>query len=180
MKTTYLINSYLPDGSTELVQTTSERWREIIKANKTLPKARQRYFYVDIIRDSNPYDCIIMEVDASRLKEWNNESRAVRRNWSEKKRYSHISLDLLLEECDNCIVCSRSFEEDCVGSVIISELRKALAGWNTWGPAVLDMYISGQKKAVANYLIEEYGLNESAAYRQRKAFEIFSKKFLLG
>lgn len=85
MKTTYLINSYLPDGSTKLVQTTSERWREIIEANKTLPTAKQRYFYVDIIRDSNPYDCIIMKVDVIRFKEWNNESRAVRRNRSEKK-----------------------------------------------------------------------------------------------
>lgn len=179
MKTTYLINSYLPDGSTELVQTTSEHWREIIKANKTLSKAKQRYFYVDIIRDSNPYDCIIMEVDAIRFKEWNNECRAVRRNWSEKKRYSHISLDLLLEECDNCIVSSRSFEEDCVGSVIISELRKALSDWKPWGSTVLDMYLNGQKKEVFKYLIQEYGEPRSTAFRHKDDFEEFVKKFLL-
>lgn len=179
MKTTYLINSNLPDGSTELVQTTSEHWHKIVEENKILPKEKRRYFYADIIADSHPFDCIVMEVSADLFNMWSNENRNSRRYFSEKTRYSHVSLELLLEECDSCIVSSCSFEEDFVGSVIIEEFRKKLSGWKPWGPAVLNMYLSGQKKAVANYLIEQYGLNESAAYRQRKAFEIFSKNFLL-
>ena len=179
MKTTYLINSYLPDGSTELIQTTSEHWHRIVEEKKNLPKEKRRYFYADIIADSQPFDCIVMEVSADLFNMWSNENRNSRRNLSEKTRYSHVSLELFLEEYDSCIVSSCSFEEDLVGSVIIEELRKKLARWNPWGPAVLNMYLSGQKKAVAHYLVEKYGLNESAAYRQRKAFENFTKKFLL-
>lgn len=67
-----------------------------------------------------------------------------------------------------------SWNFEWILQILIEEFRKKLSGWKPWGPAVLNMYLSGQKKAVANYLIEQYGLNESAAYRQRKAFEIFS------
>lgn len=179
MKMTYLINSYLPDGSTELVETTREHWRKIIKENNTLPQEKQRFFYVDVIRDSSEYDCIIMEVDITRFKKWNNENRTVRRNWLEKKRYSHISLDTLFEQRDSCIISSQSIEEECIGTVIIDELRKALACWHPWGPAVLDMYLAGQKKDAFKYLMQKYGESRSSAFRHKKDFEEFLKKFLL-
>lgn len=179
MKTTYLINSYLPDGSTELVQTTAEHWHKIVEENKKLPKEKRRYFYADIIADSYPFDCIVMEVSADLFNMWSNENRNSRRNCSEKTRYSHISLELLMEEYDSCIMSSCSFEEDFVGSVIIEELRKKLSGWKPWGIAVLDMYLSGQKASVAQFLTTKYGLPQSTAYRKREEFENFAKIFLL-
>lgn len=74
---------------------------------------------------------------------------------------------------------SCSFEEDFVGSVIIEELRKKLSGWKPWGIAVLDMYLSGQKASVAQFLTTKYGLPQSTAYRKREEFEKFAKNFLL-
>ena len=62
MKTTYLINSIQPDGSTALVETSAEHWREITENNKLLSKSDRRYFITDIISESGAFDCMIMEV----------------------------------------------------------------------------------------------------------------------
>ena len=51
MKTTHLVNVVQPDGTTAMVETTAEHWREITKKNKRLPKADRRYYIDDIIRE---------------------------------------------------------------------------------------------------------------------------------
>lgn len=179
MKTTYLINSYLPDGSTELVQTTSEHWHKIVEENKKLPKEKRRYFYADMITDSNPYDCIVMEVSYELFQKWSNEDRTARRNRAEKKKYIHVSWEALLESCTEYLVVPNSIEDAMLSSVTIDELRAALTAWQPWAVDILNLYLAGEGKKVVKHLAGKYKIGESTARRYKHDFKFFTKKFPL-
>ena len=179
-KTTYLINSIQYDGSTVLIETTSENWHQIVEQNKGKPQSERRYFFADIINEGLGFDCIVMEVSKEQFDEWSNQSRTTRRSRTERKKYQHIPLEVLINDSYLCTALSSDFESLMLSTVIISELREKLSSWKPWGTDLLDMYISGEKLHSAKMLMERYGVNRRTAFRYKKSFEEFTRKFLLG
>lgn len=116
MKTTYLINSIQPDGSTALVETTAEHWHEITENNKLLPKDERRYFITDIISESGNLDRMIIEASYKEYLRWMVERSPTIRNNSLKKQYTHLSLDA---EIANDAIDPRVFEEDVMSRVCL-------------------------------------------------------------
>ena len=179
MKMTYLINSYLPDGSTELVETSCKHWHEIINENKNVSRDKRRYFYADVIVENSHYDCIVMEVSATIFHQWSNETRAARRNMVEKKKYSHIPQEILTEYGDDCMLISDTMEMSIISAETIAALKTHLAAWRPWATAVLNLFLEGNSKQVGPYLVHKYGIGESTARRYKQQFKNFVKKYLL-
>ena len=144
MKITYLVNERQADSSLVLVETTSAHWHRIVAANKTAPANERRYFYADILSDNYNLDCIVMEVSKEQHAAWNSERRSARRNRDAAKAYTVLSLEELVESHSAALPSVECQEEALISSVVIGELRKALAAWNIWGTEVLEMYLSGK------------------------------------
>ena len=92
MKTTYLIHAAQPDGTTALVETTVEHWRNIVKNNKLLPKADRRYFIKEVIREPGVFDCMIVEVPYTDYLRWDAERSLQTRNRRLKRHTSIFRL----------------------------------------------------------------------------------------
>ena len=178
MKITYLVNEQQEDGSIALVEITSAHWHRIVAANKTAPANERRYFYADILSDNYNLDCIVMEVSKEQHVAWNSERRSARRNRDAAKAYTVLSLEELVESHSAALPSVECQEEALISSVVIGELKKALAAWNIWGTEVLEMYLSGKRCMVAKFLMDNYGLSRRTAFRKKNEFEIFSKNFL--
>lgn len=156
MKTTYLINSIQPDGSTALVETTAEHWHEITENNKLLPKDERRYFITDIISESGNLDRMIIEASYKEYLRWMVERSPTIRNNSLKKQYTHLSLDA---EIANDAIDPRGFEEDVMSRVYLTQLQKALESWNPWAVDFLDCYLKYESR------IQQ--LNEEVAHLEK-------------
>ena len=177
-KTTYLINSIQDDGSTVLVETSSENWHQIVAQNKIKPKSDRRYFFADIICEGEGFDCIVMEVTKEQFNEWSNQERTTRRSRKEKKQYQHFPLDILLNDFRLCVALSTSIEATVLGGVVIEELRAALSAWQPWAVDILNLYLADQKESILQYLMSKYGIAEITARRYKRDFKYFVKKFL--
>ena len=175
MKTTYLINSIQPDGSTALVETSAEHWREITENNKLLSKSDRRYFITDIISESGAFDCMIMEVTYAEYVEWNAARSQEVRNRMLRKTYQHLSIDAGNIES---IVAPTIMEDEINGSVLIAELRDALLRWNKWAVPVLHMYLEGQERDAATFVMAQCNVSQATAYRYIAQFKEFVKNFL--
>ena len=80
MKTTYLLREVQKDGSVQLVETTSDNWHAIVKADSVRPRCERRFFIYDIIPDEGGLDCMVIETTWDEWKDWDNKQRAVRRS----------------------------------------------------------------------------------------------------
>lgn len=177
MKTTYLINSIQPDGSTALVETSAEHWREITENNKLLSKSDRRYFITDIISESGAFDCMIMEVPYADYLRWHSGRSSEARNRTLKKMYQHLSID---SGCLENTISADNMEDEIDGAVLIAELRDALLLWNKWAVPVFDMYLAHQNSAVVNFIMVQCTVSQSTAYRYIGQFKKFVKNFLAG
>lgn len=182
MKTTYLLREIQPDGSIQLVETSSENWHAIVKADAKLPRRERRFFIYDVIAESNGLDCLVIEVTWEVWREWDNEQRRTRRNNLLKKQYEHLSVDALCDdESDHSlkskILKGEEFEMKALGTVALEELRLALSSWKSWGPTLLDYYIAGENKSCTNEFASNYGVSEQVARKYKRQFEKFVKDF---
>ena len=178
MKITYLVNERQTDGSLALAETTSAHWHRIVAANKTAPANERRYFYAAILSDNYNLDCIGMEVSKEQHAAWSSERRSARRNRDAAKAYTVLSLEELVENHSAALPSVECQEDALINSVVIGELKKALAAWNIWGTEVLEMYLSGKSYMVAKFLMDNYGFSRRTAFRKKNEFENFSKNFL--
>ena len=174
MKTTYLVNDRQPDGNVALIETTAERWREIVKANKLLPKEERRYFVVDIINEPGVFDSMIIEVPYEEYLTWDVERNRMIRNKILKKRFQHFSVDAGFTDttptpCD----CEGSI----LGEMMICRLLDALAQWHPWGLDFFWLYLNGQKGSSTSVVAEKYGVSLRQARRYKEQFEKFVKNF---
>ena len=176
MKTTYLVNDRQPDGNVALVETTAERWREIVKENKLLPKEERRYFVVDIINEPGVFDSMIIEVPYEEYLAWDAERNRTTRNRSFKKQFQHFSADVgsadtILSQC--------AYEETTMSEMSICELCSALANWHPWGLDFLKLYLKGQKGTSTAVVAQKYGVSQRQARSYRAQFEKFIKSLYL-
>ena len=94
------------------------------------------------------------------------------------KAYTVLSLEELVENHSAALPSVECQEDALINSVVIGELKKALAAWNIWGTEVLEMYLSGKRCMVAKFLMDNYGFSRRTAFRKKNEFEKFSKDFL--
>ena len=186
MKITYLINQVQPDGSTRLSDVSSAEWRSAIRENDGLPPERQRYFIRDYIADENDMDCMVIEVSASEYSQWDKERSAARRNREAGKNFRVSSLDAPSAGMDRTMARleqlpdQTQLESKVCDSVLMEELKEALAAWRPWAADLLGLYLNGEKRACTEVLSRKYGVSPQVIRKYKRQFEDFVKKFLGG
>lgn len=186
MKTTYLINQVQPDGSTRLSAVSADEWRSAIRENEGLSPERQRYFIRDYIADGNEMDCMVIEVSASEYIQWDKDRSAARRNREAGKNFHVSSLDAPLAGMDRTMARleqlpdQTQLESMVCDSVLMEELKEALAAWRPWATDLLKLYLNGQKRACTEVLSRKYGVSPQVIRKYKRQFEEFVKKFLGG
>ena len=184
MKTIYLLNKTLPDGSVCLAVASAAEGREVTRANKGLPPERRRYFITDYIKDGAELDCMIIEVSSEVYRAWNKEHLAARRNQKAGRGTQHLSLNTpyteqrISSEFLEQIPSSENVEAAACDAVLMDELRKALAAWKPWGNDLLDLYLLGQKRTCTKILSLKYGVSRQVIRKYKRQFEKFIKNFL--
>lgn len=181
MSVQFLVNGIHPDGTPGLVPASRNEWLEIVARNMDLPPHERRVFFRDLIVDGGEYDYLIMEVPRKLFNEWENESRAFRRNMQAKKAYSHLSYDELDEQglCESIeFAAPVCVEDQALDSVFIDHLYSEISPKTEWAKTLLDMYIAGNSSNAQKYLIETLGIGRTTAYRYQAEFEFLIKKFL--
>lgn len=182
MKTTYLLREAQPDGSVRMVETTSEVWHEIVKADALLPQSERRWFIYDTIPENGGLDCIVIETTLEMWREWNNNQRKVRRSNERKRELSFLSLDCLIEDGDRDqfqerMLIDEGFESKIMSERSVESLRVALNNWNPWGIDLLEFYIAGQKNSCTKEIAVKYKVSEQTARKYKRQFEAFVKKY---
>lgn len=186
MKITYLINQIQPDGSTGLSAVTAAEWQSTVQANKELPSERQRYFIRDYIVDGNTMDCMVIEVSADEYILWDKDRSLAKRNREAGKDFHIISLDAPPANINGkTTVLDRlseqtQFESIVCDSVLIDELKTALAVWRPWAVELLELYLRDQKRVCTDALSHKYGVSPQMIRKYKRQFEEFVKKFLGG
>ena len=186
MKITYLINQVQPDGSTRLSTATATEWRSAVHTNKDLPLDRQRYFIRDYIADGDDMDCMVIEVSASEYIQWDKDRSAARRNREAGKGFHVFSLDAPLADTYGAktrleqLPGQTRLESMVCDSVLMEELKEALAAWKPWATDLLELYLNGQKRACTEILSQKYGVSPQVIRKYKRQFEEFAKKFLKG
>lgn len=186
MKTTYLINQVQPDGSTRLSAVSADEWRSAIRENEGLPPERQRYFIRDYIADKNDMDCMVIEVSASEYIQWDKDRSAARRNREAGKNFRVSSLDAPFAGMDRTMARleqlpdQTQLESMVCDSVLMEELKEALAAWRPWATDLLELYLNGQKRACTEVLSRKYGVSPQVIRKYKRQFEEFVKNFLGG
>ena len=61
---------------------------------------------------------------------------------------------------------------------LLNDLRAAAAAWKSWAPELLELYLSGQRRACTPWLANKCGVSEQMARRYKRDFEEFIKEFL--
>lgn len=175
MKAIYLVREVPHDATSVLIETTKDKWHQIVEANKDLPTIERRHFIADIIVEGNVYDCVVMEVEYDEYKKWHSEKAKSDRNRKLKQNYQHISLSSeVLEEIESTDSSIIAKDE----AITIIELENALAKWTTWALPVYKLYALGKKDEVVEYLMVNHGVSKATAYRYIQSFKDFVKKFL--
>lgn len=182
MKTTYLLREVQSDGSIQMVETTSEVWHAIVKADALLPQSERRWFIYDIIPENDGLDCIVIETTLEMWREWNNSQRKVRRSNERKREISFLSLDCLIEDgyrdqFHERMLIDDGFEAETISNRSIEGLRDTLRNWNPWGIDLLEFYIAGQKTSCTKVIAAKYSVSEQTARKYKRQFEAFVKKY---
>ena len=182
MSITYLVREVQTDGTISLVETTSEKWHAIIKADAEAPASERRYFIRDVIPENEGIDCIIMETTFEDWRQWDNEQRKFRDNNNLRKSFDHVSIDALLDaegmqNYQNRVLRDDGFEETTLSQVIVDEFYIALRNWREWAPDLLKYYLAGEKKSCTKVFAHACGVSEQVARKYKRQFEQFIKNY---
>ena len=85
-KNTYLVRVISSENEPRLEEISGKEWKQIVSANKNLPKEQKRYFMVSRIPINGGYDRMYIEIPYEEYKTWNSE-QTVRR---EKNKYRRL------------------------------------------------------------------------------------------
>ena len=85
-KNTYLVRVISSENEPCLEEISGKEWKQIVSANKNLPKEQKRYFMVSRIPINGGYDRMYIEIPYEEYKTWNSE-QTVRR---EKNKYRRL------------------------------------------------------------------------------------------
>ena len=158
-KNTYLVRAISSENEPRLEEVSGKEWKQIVSANKKLPKEQRRYFMVSRIPTEGGYDRMYIEIPYEEYKTWNSE-QTVRRE-KNKYRRAQDSVDFLVES-----------------DITTENLLKALALWQPWAVDLYFAYISGRKHQCNRELAEKYQVSERTIRNYKERFEEFVKIFL--
>ena len=85
-KNTYLVRVISSENEPRLEEISGKEWKQIVSANKILPKEQKRYFMVSRIPVNGGYDRMYIEIPYEEYKTWNSEQTVCR----EKKQIPQI------------------------------------------------------------------------------------------
>lgn len=179
MAVQFLVKGTHPDGSAGLVVISKEEWFKIIEQNYELPENEQRYFYRDVIVDDNKCDIIFMEVSKELLHTWDNAARKTRRMFEDKRKFTHVSLDELIEEGSQELIAPLSIEDTVFQKNFSECLHKTITNEESWMYDLLKLYLSGNEKLCVAHLMEKYTVGRSTAFNLKQQFETFVKNFFV-
>ncbi len=186
MKTTYLLNKEQDDGTIRPTVVESGEWLSVVKLNSSLPADQRRYFIIDYIPEGDTLDRMVIEVPADDYREWNREHTASERNRAfQRSHYQLLSLDALMERDGQSVFSdimssNAQIDEEVCDQVIMDELRIQLAVWKPWANDLLDLYLSGEKKACTDRLAVKYNVSPQSVRKYKRQFESFVKNFFEG
>lgn len=183
MKNTYLIYKDPKAEKKELIVTTPKQWDEIMKVNRTLPRAERRFFTCDSIKDNGELDRMFIEVSREEYNKWHSEHEMKERNRKIGEQYSFVSTaqeipgtDLVYEDIIADSSCN--VEKEVEEKSEMAALRESLTSWQSYGTVFLDLYLKGQKGKATKIISEKYGVSIRTAQRWKDGFESFAKDFL--
>lgn len=186
MKTTYLINKTLSDGTVQLSIATFEEWLAVVNANKSLPVCQQRYFIVESIVEGHDMDRIVIESTAEEYRKWNRGPMASARNRVLSKNYQVLSLDVPVRVKDtmlnlkDALKSDEDVEEQACFQMLETQLRDALTAWKPWAADMLDCYLRGKRRSCTDILSAKYRVSPQVVRKYKRQFEKFIKNFLGG
>jgi len=175
-----------PDGSTCLSVASAAEWLSAVNGNKGLPFEQRRYFILDYIADGDDLDCMVIETSLAEYREWDRSRPAEKRNRRAGQALQQVSLDTPPYDSEDSgslldlIAADTQVESTACDTVLMDELRKALASWQPWANDLLEMYLNGQKRAYTKVLARKYGVSPQVVRKYKRQFEKFIKKFLEG
>ena len=72
-KNTYLVRVISSENEPRLEEISGKEWKQIVSANKNVPKEQKRYFMVSRIPINGGYDRMYIEIPYEEYKSWNSE-----------------------------------------------------------------------------------------------------------
>ena len=92
-KNTYLVRVISSENEPCLEEISGKEWKQIVSANKKLPKEQKRYFMVSRIPINGGYDRMYIEIPYEEYKSWNSEQTVRREKKKYRRLYQHFSLE---------------------------------------------------------------------------------------
>ena len=183
LKNTYLVRVINSDNKAHLEEISVHEWRQILAANKELPKEERRYFIVSKIPTADGADRMFIEVPYEEYKTWDSERTVQREKNKYRRLYQHYSLEQSFdgndEQAEDWLLAAQESVEYRVESDMATEsLLKALALWQPWAVDLYYAYISGRKYQCNRELAEKYHVSERTIRNYKERFEAFVKNFL--
>ena len=150
LKNTYLARVINSDNKAHLEEISVHEWRQILAANKELPKEERRYFIVSKIPTADGADRMFIEVPYEEYKTWDSERTVQREKNKYRRLYQHYSLEQSFdgndEQAEDWLMAAQESVEYRVESEMATDsLLKALALWQPWAVDLYYAYISGRK-----------------------------------
>ena len=183
LKNTYLVRVINSDNKAHLEEISVHEWRQILAANKELPKEERRYFIVNIIPTADGADRMFIEVPYEEYKTWDSERTVQREKNKYRRLYQHFSLEQSFDRNDEhaedwLLAAQESVEYRVESDMATESLLKALALWQPWAVDLYYAYISGRKYQCNRELAEKYHVSERTIRNYKERFEAFVKNFL--
>ena len=178
MKVTYLVF----DDMGQLRVATKEEWNGIMAQNRTLPREQRRFFIQDCIDDCGSLDCMYIETTKAEYDKWHSAHQV---RYKKRKDAEGVVIlpgdaaapsenESFLDIMDDGI----DWEKIMIDTILIDELRSALAAWNDWAVDMLDLYMAGMKTKASQFISKKYGVAEITGRWRRRKFEEFVINFL--
>ena len=182
-KNTYLVRAISSENEPCLEEISGKEWKQIVSANKNLPKEQRRYFMVSRIPTEGGYDRMYIEIPYEEYKTWNSEQTVRREKNKYRRLYQHFSLEQNFsedeEQAEDWMLAAQDSVDFLVESDITTEnLLKALALWQPWAVDLYYAYVSGRKHQCNRELAEKYQVSERTIRNYKERFEEFVKIFL--
>lgn len=183
MKTTYLVRISEGSEAGSLRLATGEEWFDIVKRNKELPVAQQRYFITDIIVDNGNADRMFIEVDYPAYKEWHKSHQASLRNLKAKQAFLILSMDELASDTEGLtlsetVSSERNLDELVNEALFMEHVYSDVSTWYPWATDLLDALINKNWHHCTHEIAVKYNRSDRAIQTSKKNFLKKLKNFL--
>ena len=179
MKNTYLV--FEKGIGSALRIASNKEWNQILAENRGCSISQRRFFIMDCFEDCGEMDRMFIEVSKDEYDRWHSRHVTDERRRKAGKNYDFIPLEAEMSfsglSFEETIPSDCDVQRDAIDGLQVSLLRKQLSAWKPYGNALLDLYLSGQRKEATVILSSEYQVSTRTAQRWKEGFESFIIKF---